>query len=198
MIFLALLQCGALMGVSETFHHFNIPALDWDVASLSHCFRTLVSHNLGPFSAGLFLLLQEVSLLFSSLPTGEMILSGGKDGIVAVSSPRTGMTIHVLADHKGSPITVLQCTRKQVRPQERHSPHVSLHSSGRQHGQQVCFGVPCFASLEIFLQSLPATCDQFFQGYIQWNKAPCVAGAVRVRLCLQGDLWWQLLTPCCT
>ncbi|XP_039934861.1 WD repeat-containing protein 90 isoform X5 [Hirundo rustica] len=44
---------------------------------------------------------------------GEMILSGGKDGTVAVSSPRTGMTIHVLAEHKGSPITVLQCTRKQ-------------------------------------------------------------------------------------
>ncbi|NXE98124.1 WDR90 protein, partial [Menura novaehollandiae] len=44
---------------------------------------------------------------------GEMILSGGKDGLVAVSSPRTGMTIHVLADHKGSPITALQCTRKQ-------------------------------------------------------------------------------------
>uniref|UniRef100_U3JPK0 WD repeat domain 90 n=1 Tax=Ficedula albicollis TaxID=59894 RepID=U3JPK0_FICAL len=44
---------------------------------------------------------------------GEMILSGGKDGIVALSSPRTGMTIHVLADHRGSPITVLQCTRKQ-------------------------------------------------------------------------------------
>uniref|UniRef100_A0A663LQT0 WD repeat-containing protein 90 n=1 Tax=Athene cunicularia TaxID=194338 RepID=A0A663LQT0_ATHCN len=46
---------------------------------------------------------------------GEMILSGGKDGLVAVSSPRTGMTIRVLADHKGSPITVLQCTRKQDR-----------------------------------------------------------------------------------
>ncbi|NXI21860.1 WDR90 protein, partial [Sterrhoptilus dennistouni] len=44
---------------------------------------------------------------------GEMILSGGKDGTVAISSPRTGMTIRVLADHKGSPITVLQCTRKQ-------------------------------------------------------------------------------------
>ncbi|KAM6407489.1 WD repeat-containing protein 90 [Rhynochetos jubatus] len=44
---------------------------------------------------------------------GEMILSGDKDGLVAVSSPRTGMTIRVLADHKGSPITVLQCTRKQ-------------------------------------------------------------------------------------
>ncbi|XP_074014459.1 WD repeat-containing protein 90 [Numenius arquata] len=46
---------------------------------------------------------------------GEMILSGGKDGLVAVSSPHTGMTIHVLAEHKGSPITVLQCTRKQYR-----------------------------------------------------------------------------------
>ncbi|NXT90500.1 WDR90 protein, partial [Anhinga rufa] len=46
---------------------------------------------------------------------GEMILSGGKDGLVAISSPRTGMTIRVLTDHKGSPITVLQCTGKQYR-----------------------------------------------------------------------------------
>ncbi|XP_010000960.1 PREDICTED: WD repeat-containing protein 90 [Chaetura pelagica] len=44
---------------------------------------------------------------------GEMILSGGKDGLVAVSSSRTGITLRVLHDHKGSPITVLQCTRKQ-------------------------------------------------------------------------------------
>uniref|UniRef100_A0A674I133 WD repeat-containing protein 90 n=1 Tax=Terrapene triunguis TaxID=2587831 RepID=A0A674I133_9SAUR len=44
---------------------------------------------------------------------GEIILSGGKDGLMAVSSPRTGMTIRVLIDHKGSPITVIQCTRKQ-------------------------------------------------------------------------------------
>lgn len=44
---------------------------------------------------------------------GEMILSGGKDGMVAVSSPRTGMTVRILADHKGSAITVLQCMRKQ-------------------------------------------------------------------------------------
>jgi len=53
-------------------------------------------------------------ILFSPLTTGEMILSGGKDGMVAVSSPRTGMTVRILADHKGSAITVLQCTRKQV------------------------------------------------------------------------------------
>uniref|UniRef100_A0A8C3RXH5 WD repeat-containing protein 90 n=1 Tax=Chelydra serpentina TaxID=8475 RepID=A0A8C3RXH5_CHESE len=48
---------------------------------------------------------------------GEIILSGGKDGLMAVSSPRTGMTIRVLIDHKGSPITVIQCTRKPVRPE---------------------------------------------------------------------------------
>lgn len=53
-------------------------------------------------------------ILFSPLTTGEMILSGGKDGMVAVSSPRTGMTVRILADHKGSAITVLQCMRKQV------------------------------------------------------------------------------------
>uniref|UniRef100_A0A8C8S311 WD repeat-containing protein 90 n=1 Tax=Pelusios castaneus TaxID=367368 RepID=A0A8C8S311_9SAUR len=44
---------------------------------------------------------------------GEIILSGGKDGLIAVSCPRTGMTIRVLIDHKGSPITIIQCTRKQ-------------------------------------------------------------------------------------
>ncbi|KAJ7305716.1 hypothetical protein JRQ81_010082 [Phrynocephalus forsythii] len=44
---------------------------------------------------------------------GEIILSGGKDGLVAVSSPRTGMTIRVLTDHRSSPINVIHCTRKQ-------------------------------------------------------------------------------------
>lgn len=64
---------------------------------------------------GFFFSCKKCPILFSTLPTGEMILSGGKDGLVAVSSPRTGMTIRILTDHKGSPITVLQCTRKQVR-----------------------------------------------------------------------------------
>uniref|UniRef100_A0A670JZN3 WD repeat-containing protein 90 n=1 Tax=Podarcis muralis TaxID=64176 RepID=A0A670JZN3_PODMU len=44
---------------------------------------------------------------------GEIILSGGKDGMMAVSSPRTGMTIRVLTDHRSSPINVIHCTRKQ-------------------------------------------------------------------------------------
>ncbi|NXJ19373.1 WDR90 protein, partial [Dicrurus megarhynchus] len=67
--------------------------------------RTEMELKMHPHAAAL------TAIAYSS--DGEMILSGGKDGIVAVSSPRTGMTIHVLADHKGSPITVLQCTRKQ-------------------------------------------------------------------------------------
>ncbi|NWS20690.1 WDR90 protein, partial [Pachyramphus minor] len=67
--------------------------------------RTEMELKMHPHSAAL------TAITYST--DGEMILSGGKDGLVAVSSPRTGMTVHVLADHKGSPITVLQCTRKQ-------------------------------------------------------------------------------------
>lgn len=44
---------------------------------------------------------------------GEIILSGGKDGLMAVSSPRTGMTVRVLSDHRGSPITAIRSTRKK-------------------------------------------------------------------------------------
>ncbi|XP_075422310.1 WD repeat-containing protein 90 isoform X3 [Ascaphus truei] len=51
------------------------------------------------------------SITFSTC--GEILLSGGKDGLMAVSSPRTGMTIRVLNDHKGSPITAIQCTRRK-------------------------------------------------------------------------------------
>ncbi|XP_048351372.1 WD repeat-containing protein 90 [Sphaerodactylus townsendi] len=44
---------------------------------------------------------------------GEIILSGDKEGLVAVSSPRTGMTIRVLTDHRSSPISIIDGTRKQ-------------------------------------------------------------------------------------
>ncbi|XP_027718740.1 WD repeat-containing protein 90 isoform X2 [Vombatus ursinus] len=44
---------------------------------------------------------------------GQTIISGDKDGIVAVSSPRTGITIRVLDDHKGSPITAIQSKSKE-------------------------------------------------------------------------------------
>ncbi|XP_066496904.1 WD repeat-containing protein 90 [Tiliqua scincoides] len=44
---------------------------------------------------------------------GEIILSGSKDGLMAISSPRTGITIRILTDHRSSPISVINCTRKQ-------------------------------------------------------------------------------------
>ncbi|KAM6424013.1 WD repeat-containing protein 90 isoform 1-T1 [Liasis olivaceus] len=43
---------------------------------------------------------------------GEIILSGSKDGLIAINSPRTGMTIRVLTDHRPSAINVIHCTRK--------------------------------------------------------------------------------------
>ncbi|XP_064636675.1 WD repeat-containing protein 90-like [Lineus longissimus] len=36
---------------------------------------------------------------------GRMILSGASDGLIAVSSTTTGMTVRVINDHKGAPIT---------------------------------------------------------------------------------------------
>uniref|UniRef100_F6WAH4 WD repeat-containing protein 90 n=1 Tax=Xenopus tropicalis TaxID=8364 RepID=F6WAH4_XENTR len=46
--------------------------------------------------------------------SGDVLLTGGKDGQMAITSPRTGMTIRVLSDHKGSPITTIECTGRKL------------------------------------------------------------------------------------
>ncbi|KAJ8318923.1 hypothetical protein KUTeg_004014 [Tegillarca granosa] len=51
------------------------------------------------------------AISFSS--DGRMIISGGSDGLIAISSPTTGMTVRVINDHKGAPITNLDVTNKQ-------------------------------------------------------------------------------------
>lgn len=45
---------------------------------------------------------------------GHVVLSGGRDGLITVSSPVTGVTVRTLRDHKGAHITTVQCTSKQV------------------------------------------------------------------------------------
>lgn len=47
-------------------------------------------------------------------PTGHVILSAGKNGLVAVSSSVNGATIRVIRDHKGAQITTIQCVNEQV------------------------------------------------------------------------------------
>ncbi|KAM9292263.1 WD repeat-containing protein 90-like, partial [Gastrophryne carolinensis] len=61
--------------------------------------------------------------------SGDVLLSGGKDGLMAISSTQTGITIRVLSDHKGSPITTIQYSRR--RPEERsiHGGEVWLAAS---------------------------------------------------------------------
>uniref|UniRef100_A0A8C7BAU2 WD repeat-containing protein 90 n=1 Tax=Neovison vison TaxID=452646 RepID=A0A8C7BAU2_NEOVI len=44
---------------------------------------------------------------------GQTVLSGDKDGLVAVSRPRTGMTLHVLSDHQGALISTIQSKSKE-------------------------------------------------------------------------------------
>lgn len=45
---------------------------------------------------------------------GQTIISGDKDGLVAVSQPRTGLTFRILSDHRGAPISTIQSTSKEV------------------------------------------------------------------------------------
>uniref|UniRef100_A0A3B4ZIF7 WD repeat domain 90 n=1 Tax=Stegastes partitus TaxID=144197 RepID=A0A3B4ZIF7_9TELE len=42
---------------------------------------------------------------------GHVILSSGRNGLVAVSSPVNGATIRVIRDHKGAMITTIQCCK---------------------------------------------------------------------------------------
>ncbi|GLD57492.1 WD repeat-containing protein 90 [Lates japonicus] len=46
---------------------------------------------------------------------GHVILSGAKNGLVAVSSPVNGATIRVIRDHKGAPITTIQCVDEECK-----------------------------------------------------------------------------------
>ncbi|XP_065114825.1 WD repeat-containing protein 90 [Paramisgurnus dabryanus] len=46
---------------------------------------------------------------------GHVLLSGGRDGLITVSSPVTGVTVRTFSDHKGAQITTMQCTSKQYK-----------------------------------------------------------------------------------
>ncbi|KAM4526174.1 WD repeat-containing protein 90 [Fundulus diaphanus] len=46
---------------------------------------------------------------------GDVILSAGANGLVAVSSPTSGATIRVIRDHKGATITSIQCVKEQCK-----------------------------------------------------------------------------------
>lgn len=43
-----------------------------------------------------------------------MILSGGRDGLIAISSRTTGMTVRVITDQQGAPITSIDVQYVQV------------------------------------------------------------------------------------
>ncbi|XP_058250376.1 WD repeat-containing protein 90 isoform X2 [Hemibagrus wyckioides] len=46
---------------------------------------------------------------------GEVLLSGGQDGVIAVSSPSTGVSLRIINDHKGALVSAIQCTSKQYK-----------------------------------------------------------------------------------
>ncbi|XP_076008450.1 WD repeat-containing protein 90 [Genypterus blacodes] len=46
---------------------------------------------------------------------GQVILSAGFNGLVAVSSPVSGATLRIIRDHKGAAVTTIQCVSKQYK-----------------------------------------------------------------------------------
>ena len=42
---------------------------------------------------------------------GNVLLSGCKDGQVAISNPHTGVILHMIGEHKGIPITDLSVAK---------------------------------------------------------------------------------------
>lgn len=67
------------------------------------------------------------AISFSS--DGRMIISGGSDGLIAVSSPTTGMTVRVISDHKGAPITNIDVTTRQEIDSPVSAPYLWLATS---------------------------------------------------------------------
>lgn len=45
---------------------------------------------------------------------GRVFMSGGTDGVVAISSPATGLTVRLIQDHKGAPITDMDIAPEKV------------------------------------------------------------------------------------
>lgn len=45
---------------------------------------------------------------------GHVILSAGQNGLVAVSSAVNGATARIIRDHKGAPISTIQCVNQHV------------------------------------------------------------------------------------
>ncbi|KAL0617187.1 WD repeat-containing protein 90 [Plecturocebus cupreus] len=67
--------------------------------------RTAMELKMHPHTAAL------TAIAFST--NGQTVLSGDKDGLVAVSHPCTGMTFRVLSDHQGAPISAIDVTHKE-------------------------------------------------------------------------------------
>ena len=53
--------------------------------------------------------------IISTIFTGRVIISGGEDGLLAISSPSTGLTVRLLNDHKGAPITCVHVSSVKVK-----------------------------------------------------------------------------------
>ncbi|RMX43573.1 hypothetical protein pdam_00010827, partial [Pocillopora damicornis] len=67
------------------------------------------------------------AIAFSSF--GRVIISGAEDGLLAISSPSTGLTVRLLNDHKGAPITCIHISSIKDQQYPMSSPLLWLAAS---------------------------------------------------------------------
>lgn len=67
------------------------------------------------------------AIAFSSF--GRVIISGAEDGLLAISSPSTGLTVRLLNDHKGAPITCIHISSVKDQQYPMSSPLLWLAAS---------------------------------------------------------------------
>lgn len=66
---------------------------------------------------------------FTFIFPGRMVITGGSEGLIAVSSPTTGMTVRVISDHKGAPITNIDVSVCQEQELSVSAPQLWLATS---------------------------------------------------------------------
>ncbi|XP_072042911.1 WD repeat-containing protein 90-like [Amphiura filiformis] len=117
------------------------------------------------------------AIIYSS--DGHVIISGGSDGLIAISSPTTGMTMRVINDHKGAPITDMDVTRSQDAEHGLRSPHLWLAAS---------------ADRRVSVWS--ADWPKDFCEMVDWLSFPAPAFAPDGTVIRKGDIsQYQLLPP---
>ncbi|KAK3717349.1 hypothetical protein QZH41_011587, partial [Actinostola sp. cb2023] len=137
--------------------------------------------------------LGRVEMIMKMQPHGRVIISGASDGIIAISSPSTGLTVRLLNDHKGAPITDLHSTLRvssvHYLNDHKGAPITDLHSTLRDNQYSVSGPMLWLAASKDSRVSIwSAKWSQDFCELVDWLSFPTPSIAPDGRALRRGDL----------